>query len=79
MAGALNRSRLLHLGPLLLGHLLHPRAKVGSLGPGVRARAVNLVVYGPRRVRAASRAAIMGKVSPPFLCIVLSYVIGCSI
>ena len=67
MDGASNISRLLHLGLRRL-HLGRPRGRVGSLEAGVRARAVNLVVYGHQRARAGSlEATIMVKESPHFI------------
>ena len=56
----------LHIGRRLpmIGRHLPPRGRVESLGPGVRARAVNLEACGPQKARVASRAAaITGKVS----------------
>ena len=61
-----------HLLPMI-GRPRRPRGRVGSLDPGVRARAVNLVGCGHQKAKAASRelAAIMVKESPPLYCFVL--------
>ena len=51
----------------MIGHrLLHPRARAESPEAGVQARAVNLVVCGHQKARAASQelVAIMVKESP---------------